>query len=412
MAEREVFVYMDMHGHSRKHNIFCYGCDDRKKPRPAVRIYPKLLSWNRLGRNYVSFDDCSFTVRKNREATARVVIAKELDTPNAYTIEASFSGADFGPLKGHHFNIGHLQEAGAAVCDSLIDYLFPNAAHRTAVLQQPSSSMPDQCKGLDNEAEVEEVTHQVEEEMKISKEGDDLSSESDGDNEQQQGASAAQSKDRRFAAVRQLPGLKTTTMTASSNSVARASSSGNLSGGTVMRGGGGALLKRRRVGSLSSRGSDSGVVASPSRSPCVLHQQEMRLRRAPSIGKGPAARLPSPTAVSNHGPTKERHQQTLLRRRRQQRGTAMKQPKRPSGSPGSLSTSLNATSLEKPCPSPSPALSSTPKGGDEVVNEQSLDTELTDVLLAKLRLNNKSKTLAGLGGWGRKSIDQSKSSLK
>lgn len=47
MAEREVLMFMDMHGHSRKHNIFCYGCDDKKKPRPDVRIYPKLLSWNR-----------------------------------------------------------------------------------------------------------------------------------------------------------------------------------------------------------------------------------------------------------------------------------------------------------------------------------------------------------------------------
>jgi hypothetical protein len=30
-----------------------------------------------------------------------------------------------------------VQEAGAALCDGLIDYLFPNAAHREAMLAHP-----------------------------------------------------------------------------------------------------------------------------------------------------------------------------------------------------------------------------------------------------------------------------------
>lgn len=30
-----------------------------------------------------------------------------------------------------------MQEAGAALCDGLIDYLFPNAAHREAMLAHP-----------------------------------------------------------------------------------------------------------------------------------------------------------------------------------------------------------------------------------------------------------------------------------
>ena len=46
-----------------------YGCDDRRKPKPTVRVFPKLLSWNHLGQKYVSFADCSFHVRKSREGT-------------------------------------------------------------------------------------------------------------------------------------------------------------------------------------------------------------------------------------------------------------------------------------------------------------------------------------------------------
>jgi cytosolic carboxypeptidase protein 2/3 len=47
ISQREVFMYVDLHGHSRKQNVFMYGCDDKRKPRPAVRVFPKLLSWNR-----------------------------------------------------------------------------------------------------------------------------------------------------------------------------------------------------------------------------------------------------------------------------------------------------------------------------------------------------------------------------
>ncbi len=64
---------------SRKMNIFMYGADEKRRgvSCPSARVFPKLLSWNRLGRKYVSFKDCSFAVKKGREATARVVVVSE-----------------------------------------------------------------------------------------------------------------------------------------------------------------------------------------------------------------------------------------------------------------------------------------------------------------------------------------------
>lgn len=61
---------------SRKMNIFMYGADEKRRgvSCPSARVFPKLLSWNRLGRKYVSFKECSFAVKKGREATARVVV--------------------------------------------------------------------------------------------------------------------------------------------------------------------------------------------------------------------------------------------------------------------------------------------------------------------------------------------------
>lgn len=108
----DVVMFVDLHGHSRKMNTFMYGCDDKRKPKPTVRVFPKLLSWNQYGRKYVSFADCNFQVKKGRDGTGRVVVSKELGIQNAYTLEATFCGADFGPLKDVHFNQTHLAESG------------------------------------------------------------------------------------------------------------------------------------------------------------------------------------------------------------------------------------------------------------------------------------------------------------
>ncbi|EGB05157.1 hypothetical protein AURANDRAFT_1129, partial [Aureococcus anophagefferens] len=126
-AQREVVLFCDLHGHSRKQNIFMYGCDDRRKPRPAVRVFPKLLSWNEIGRKYVNFADCSFHVKKSREGTGRVVVAREMCISNSFTLEASFCGSNFGVLQNYHFNMGHFQEAGRSLCGALLDYYLPNS---------------------------------------------------------------------------------------------------------------------------------------------------------------------------------------------------------------------------------------------------------------------------------------------
>lgn len=61
-----------------------YGADEKRRgvSCPSARVFPKLLSWNRLGRKYVSFKDCSFAVKKGRESTARVVVVRHQGTHN------------------------------------------------------------------------------------------------------------------------------------------------------------------------------------------------------------------------------------------------------------------------------------------------------------------------------------------
>ncbi len=63
-----------------------------------------------------SFDDCSFEVQKSRESTARVVMWREFNLINSFTLEASFCGPTKGHLKGCHFNPQALEEMGRMFC--------------------------------------------------------------------------------------------------------------------------------------------------------------------------------------------------------------------------------------------------------------------------------------------------------
>jgi cytosolic carboxypeptidase protein 2/3 len=41
-------MFIDLHGHSRKQNIFLYGADEKRKglSRPAARVFPKVIAGN------------------------------------------------------------------------------------------------------------------------------------------------------------------------------------------------------------------------------------------------------------------------------------------------------------------------------------------------------------------------------
>ena len=51
-----------------------------------------------------------------QETTGRVVVWRECDIANSYTLEASFAGANFGAKSGLHMNIDDFEAMGAALC--------------------------------------------------------------------------------------------------------------------------------------------------------------------------------------------------------------------------------------------------------------------------------------------------------
>lgn len=85
----DVILYCDLHGHSRKHNIFIYGCDQMDDPltRLRSRVFPKMLSKN--APHLFSYKDSRFGVHKSKVRCSTIISPKY-----CYSVKLNFM-ADF-----------------------------------------------------------------------------------------------------------------------------------------------------------------------------------------------------------------------------------------------------------------------------------------------------------------------------
>lgn len=196
-------AFIDLHGHSRRKNIFSYSCSpllswkksdracQRKKsvsnhfclcpPKTSsacqLRAQMKQLkdSAKKLGvtpsagqenRFYLmppfvtlpvllqlqrapcfNLENCSFSVQKDREHTARVVGWREFDIPLTYTVECTASGCDVGPYAGYHLAISQMEEMGKYLASSFGYLDFLNCSYRhvpVIVMPRSATNCPQQ----------------------------------------------------------------------------------------------------------------------------------------------------------------------------------------------------------------------------------------------------------------------------
>ena len=124
LKQREVVMYCDLHGHSRKKNVFVYGCAPRAGTTSInefnqCRLLPFIMS--QIGKEQcngsldeseegrkerklschskdrglytnISMADSHFKVSRSKRGTARCVVFRELGVSNSLTVEASFCG--------------------------------------------------------------------------------------------------------------------------------------------------------------------------------------------------------------------------------------------------------------------------------------------------------------------------------
>ncbi|XP_049430356.1 cytosolic carboxypeptidase 4 isoform X2 [Epinephelus fuscoguttatus] len=128
---RTPLVFCDYHGHSRKKNVFLYGCSVKEtlwqsgsaintvglKEDPGYRTIPKTL--DRIAPAF-SFNSCNYLVEKSRSATARVVVWREMGVLRSYTMESTYNGCNQGIYKGLQTGTKELQETGMKFCHSLL----------------------------------------------------------------------------------------------------------------------------------------------------------------------------------------------------------------------------------------------------------------------------------------------------
>ncbi|XP_068168239.1 cytosolic carboxypeptidase 2 [Antennarius striatus] len=145
VAESDVVLYCDFHGHNRKSNVFMYGCNSQGNASltPHERIFPLMMSKN--ASNKFSFKSCKFRVQKSKEGTGRIAMWR-LGIKNSYTMEATFGGSTLGDRKGTHFTTRDLKSIGFYFCDTLLDYCDPDSTKTTYCLSELAALFSKQVR--------------------------------------------------------------------------------------------------------------------------------------------------------------------------------------------------------------------------------------------------------------------------
>ncbi|CAF1138870.1 unnamed protein product [Adineta ricciae] len=140
MTEIELVVYCDFHGHSRRNNVFIYGCENKREPKERFkeRIFPSIFSKNDPCK--FSYSSCRFKVQKQKEGTGRIVMWS-MGIKNSFTLESTFCGSTLNEQAGHQFNTIDLESIGYHFLDSILDYSDPDPTKRNRLLTEARDNL-------------------------------------------------------------------------------------------------------------------------------------------------------------------------------------------------------------------------------------------------------------------------------
>ncbi len=116
MEKREIYMYFDLHGHSRKKYVFMFGChnDRNDRLRNMEKIFPWLLSKRTP---MFSMRECDFVLQESKASTGRIALWREFCITCCYTMESTYCGTTTT-----HFNTRHLEEMGHNLVQNILDY--------------------------------------------------------------------------------------------------------------------------------------------------------------------------------------------------------------------------------------------------------------------------------------------------
>lgn len=111
--KRQIWIFCDLHGHSKKRNSFFYGCNTAANGGflswTIVRLLPRIFA--KLTHMF-NYKDCRFRVEPYKIGTARVVAWKQFQITHSFTLENSFYGYDIGEDETRVFSAQDYKDVG------------------------------------------------------------------------------------------------------------------------------------------------------------------------------------------------------------------------------------------------------------------------------------------------------------
>uniref|UniRef100_A0AAF5D4S0 Cytosolic carboxypeptidase N-terminal domain-containing protein n=1 Tax=Strongyloides stercoralis TaxID=6248 RepID=A0AAF5D4S0_STRER len=131
ILKKKPYVFIDLHGHSRKSNIFIFGNnpeeswldDDSTKINEEFMKLPEILESTSPA---FSISDSRFTIAKSKESSARIALWRQFGIERCYTMESTYCGFDKKDYEGKQINISHLEKMGIDLCLSFLPLLKTN----------------------------------------------------------------------------------------------------------------------------------------------------------------------------------------------------------------------------------------------------------------------------------------------
>jgi hypothetical protein len=113
--------FIDIHGHSRKKSIFIYGPHFplHSERYLKMRVLPQLLSERSP---FFRLPSCKFRIQKSKLKAARVVLFREFNIMNCFTLEASFHGYLTRERQTVELTTEMLAEQGQALGEAFWEY--------------------------------------------------------------------------------------------------------------------------------------------------------------------------------------------------------------------------------------------------------------------------------------------------
>jgi hypothetical protein len=123
--KREIWIFCDIHGHSKKKNSFFYGCNTAANGGflswTIVRLLPRILAQKTHMFNY---KDSRFRVEPYKIGTARVVAWKQFSITHSFTLENSFYGYELGEGESKCFTSEDYKDIGLKFTMAIYDMHF------------------------------------------------------------------------------------------------------------------------------------------------------------------------------------------------------------------------------------------------------------------------------------------------